>query len=281
MRDLIASLVDRALGRTPVLERRPASVFEPVGDGVFTSRRTANDGLEEEESFSERNGSDRKQSGELGIAPAASPVSQAAVHTNEVSPRRQRSPEENSLPSAEIRAEVQTVSAIRQINQSLSAPLPETSRVSTEGPPVSSQPIETIVEKRVHEPKASQEIGIDETEVFNRSIENADESHGDAYIVLGERHEVVKTKPAVAVTEQIAKPAVRVMRSQQNRASALSSVIHRESQPIAESPAPTINVTIGRVEVRATSGPQRAQPSRSAGPKLSLDDYLRSRAKGN
>jgi len=45
--------------------------------------------------------------------------------------------------------------------------------------------------------------------------------------------------------------------------------------------APTINVTIGRVEIRATSPaptPQRAQP-KSANV-LSLEDYLRSRASG-
>ena len=46
-------------------------------------------------------------------------------------------------------------------------------------------------------------------------------------------------------------------------------------------PAPTINVTIGRVEIRATSPappPQRARP-KSANV-LSLEDYLRQRAKG-
>jgi len=46
-------------------------------------------------------------------------------------------------------------------------------------------------------------------------------------------------------------------------------------------PAPTIQVTIGRIEVRATPPPTpRAQTSRSAPSVMSLDDYLNQRAKG-
>ncbi len=44
---------------------------------------------------------------------------------------------------------------------------------------------------------------------------------------------------------------------------------------------PTIHVTIGRVEVRATPPVTAAKPlARPAGPRLSLDDYLRSRGEG-
>lgn len=46
-------------------------------------------------------------------------------------------------------------------------------------------------------------------------------------------------------------------------------------------PAPTIQVTIGRIEVRATPPPtSRPQTSRSAPSVMSLDDYLNQRAKG-
>lgn len=46
--------------------------------------------------------------------------------------------------------------------------------------------------------------------------------------------------------------------------------------------APSINVTIGRIEVRATPPPPtRSQPSRASAPITSLDEYLRQRAGGD
>jgi len=52
----------------------------------------------------------------------------------------------------------------------------------------------------------------------------------------------------------------------------------RESHKERVEVPPTINVTIGRVEVRATQAPQPAQRrAESASPRMSLDDYLRRR----
>ncbi|MGA9365502.1 MAG: hypothetical protein WBW16_14155, partial [Bacteroidota bacterium] len=45
-------------------------------------------------------------------------------------------------------------------------------------------------------------------------------------------------------------------------------------------PAPTIQVTIGRVEVRATSTPRRPGPPTPTVPVLSLEDYLRQHSSG-
>ena len=45
-------------------------------------------------------------------------------------------------------------------------------------------------------------------------------------------------------------------------------------------PTPTIHVTIGRIEVRATPPPaQHAKKPNSAPPVMTLDDYLRQRSK--
>ena len=63
------------------------------------------------------------------------------------------------------------------------------------------------------------------------------------------------------------------------------SVSRRESRATASMPHPvpptTVHVSIGRIEIRAT--PTAAKPARSqapAGPRLSLDDYLRTRNGG-
>jgi hypothetical protein len=53
------------------------------------------------------------------------------------------------------------------------------------------------------------------------------------------------------------------------------------AQPAAEhldaAMPPTINVTIGRVEVRASAPAKRAESTRQTAPKLSLEEYLRGR----
>lgn len=54
--------------------------------------------------------------------------------------------------------------------------------------------------------------------------------------------------------------------------------VAREAQRERAEVPPTINVTIGRVEVRATQTPQPAQRrAEAAAPRMSLDDYLRRR----
>ncbi|HEY0730143.1 MAG TPA: hypothetical protein VGD38_18800, partial [Pyrinomonadaceae bacterium] len=51
--NLFASLVDRALGRAPVLQRRRPGLFEPAGNAVLTTRDSSTDFLREEQSFAE------------------------------------------------------------------------------------------------------------------------------------------------------------------------------------------------------------------------------------
>ncbi|MFN8570366.1 MAG: hypothetical protein U0Z44_23120, partial [Kouleothrix sp.] len=48
---------------------------------------------------------------------------------------------------------------------------------------------------------------------------------------------------------------------------------------LAVPPAPTVQVTIGRIEVRAAPAPAQAT-RRAAAPLLSLDEYLRQRSGG-
>jgi hypothetical protein len=63
----------------------------------------------------------------------------------------------------------------------------------------------------------------------------------------------------------------------------LQSVLARLSEPRHEaepSPAPTVNVTIGRIDVRATPAPPAPAPKPRSTPVMTLEDYLRRRATG-
>lgn len=77
---------------------------------------------------------------------------------------------------------------------------------------------------------------------------------------------------------------VRAARSQGPMALAHNgpqAINQRETVPEPATVAPTVQVTIGRIEVRAAPpATSRAQAQRATPPTMSLDDYLNSRAKG-
>lgn len=76
-------------------------------------------------------------------------------------------------------------------------------------------------------------------------------------------------------TSRVVQP--RVLLPAEHRRAATDSVKHTQS-PMSE-PAPVINVTIGRIEVRATTpATPRRQPA--AKPLMSLDEYLQRRTRG-
>lgn len=63
-------------------------------------------------------------------------------------------------------------------------------------------------------------------------------------------------------------------------APAIASVVGAE-EPMSQT-EPVINVTIGRIEVRATVAPQKAMPkSENRPPVMGLDEYLRRRSGGH
>ena len=66
-------------------------------------------------------------------------------------------------------------------------------------------------------------------------------------------------------------------------ASELESIPTPQAQPEASTPEPAIQVTIGRVEVRAVTAPPtttRSQPQPARPPAMSLDEYLRRQEQG-
>jgi hypothetical protein len=88
---------------------------------------------------------------------------------------------------------------------------------------------------------------------------------------------VVTPPPRSAPAPVIVKPRVAPA-----PAALASAQAPTQPEPATPEPAPIIQVTIGRIEVRATPPPsQPARGARPAGPALSLDEYLRSRSGGS
>lgn len=78
-------------------------------------------------------------------------------------------------------------------------------------------------------------------------------------------------------------PRKRPIADDTARADAPASLVQPAHPPLrrpapAVEPGPTIQVTIGRIEVRATPAPAPANPERRPAPVMSLADYLRQRA---
>ena len=93
--------------------------------------------------------------------------------------------------------------------------------------------------------------------------------HNTAYLEPVSDHLVRPSRPAMAILQ----PQVTLY--YEPPASAPPEA------PARPEPAPTIQVTIGRIEVRATPPPAPPpQRQRSASPVMSLDEYLRQRARG-
>lgn len=87
--------------------------------------------------------------------------------------------------------------------------------------------------------------------------------------------DLAPVQPARVSTLAVARPQVTSHVERRMQASDAYTRVAEETKP-----APTIQVTIGRIEVRATPAPtQHAKRSRSAPPVMTLDEYLYNRGK--
>lgn len=289
--NLFASLVDRALGRAPVLQRRRPSLFEPAGNAVLATRDNPTDFLREEQSFAEAKSSagqetttnvtithpdDSRTKSQLPSSNTTATVTPRATDITLVEEQpafkpveRETDERDNARRNLAIREEqTLTQDAPQQLSQK-PAPSPEPS-------------LETIVETK-REPqvlqKTADENPFDEVDLVTDAPEQVQSSVVNNIVVL--RTIAQKQNPDQIDEARLLKPVTqrRPARQQMQRPAPPRS----HSQPVQlETPAqPTINVTIGRVEVRASAPAKRADSVRPAGPKLSLEEYLRGRSKGN
>jgi len=292
MSDLFASLVDRSLGRAPVLERRQPTLFEPATDAAFSEPL-----LQEKENFVE----------------SESPATQSQQFFRNTAPSPQPSPavEEPEAPALEKRParrrHVRDIQAPeedgerKQLAPVSSAPVKETRKpdhpTHDVKPPVVAAPkpltpapertIQTIVEKtferEVIKEQTTAAPAIKEIQTFTQPNPQPQPPHRDHGLSTQPPSKVeVKHLPPPKETTVIKPLRPKNPPPHRDIPPTMRAAIRAEAKRRPEPPAPIINVTIGRVEVRATTpATGKTHTARPAGPRLTLEDYLRSRGKEN
>ena len=292
MNDLFTSLVDRTFARTPVLERRQPTLFEPAVDAALSEPS-----LQEQVNFvdSKPSGGEARQ---LPKNTAPSPQPSSAVEEPEAPaletrPARRRRVRDTPTPEEDgERKQLAPVSdpPIREarkheeLSHDVKPPLVAAPKLPI---PTPERTIKTIVEKTIEreviKEQTTQEPAIKEIQTFTQPNLQPQPSHRDESTST-EQPSKVEVRHVSAPKE--ATPIKHLVPKNPERSPIIPpktrAATRAEAKRRPEPPAPIINVTIGRVEVRATTPTtSKAQTARPAGPKLSLDDYLRSRAERN
>lgn len=288
--NLFASLVDRALGRAPVLQRRRPGLFEPAGNAVPATRDNPTDFLREEQSYAEARSSAGQETTTkiTNIDPEDSRAKSQPASSNTaatVTPRatditlveeqpafkpvdREAHESDDGRRSLPIREQTLTQDTPQQLSQN---------------PTASPEPsLETIVETKP-EPQVLQRPAadnpFDEVDLMADVPEQAQSSVVNNIVVL---RTIAQKQNSDQIDEaRLLKPVTQRRPTRQQMQRSAHARLQSE-HPQMETPAqPTINVTIGRVEVRASAPAKRADAARPSAPKLSLEEYLRGRSKGN
>ena len=285
--NLFASLVDRALGRAPVLQRRRPTAFEPVKHAMVTTRDDAIDSLREEQSYVDVDTSSRRETSNVGESRSELSVDsqpKPSVASSRVTPKATDLTiveEQPAFKTTAPQASDHNVPDLPVQEQNLTQEPQQLSKPSTA---LVAPALETIVETKPETQVVIQKLGdekpFDEVDLVADAPDDVQASIVNNIVVL--RSIAQKQNSDQFDESHLVKPVQhrRPTRQQMQRSA------REHSQPAHETldtPAPpTINVTIGRVEVRASAPAKRAAEStRQTGPKLSLDEYLRGRSKGN
>lgn len=305
MSDLLASLLDRALNRAPVLQRRQPTLFESLPDTAFMEgpQFTSSASLQEENNFVER---------EM-LAPPRSESQPRSTHFQTTpSVRQETQPRDAEIRPADSRRPVNVPTAFgaeretdhREPLQARTAessvkPIVREELSSSPPPPLENQQpekvsvaparmIETIIEKRVEREtvaapvsekivREQPEIEVVQSRKAQKSLHEADDETKQPPKVKPKALSPGNEEPTVKL------PTRRIFSQPPNVSPVITAKSKTDSaRAINQSTTPTIQVTIGRVEVRATpSAIARTSDARPAGPRLRLEDYLRSRGARN
>jgi hypothetical protein len=284
MTDFLTGLLDRALDRAPVMERRRHSLFEPAPENLRLRTPLLPNVWQQSADEPTR---------EFEIAPTREPAGWRVPAPSRTGARGKDAPNvhseslETQPASKPAIAAVPDVSAIRELNRPAETKTPERESPIV-GKPLPAPRRAEIVEKRLvedsrralpanhtkqHEsgPTAANSLIRTKIETVSARPGADSESPRETRKLATEtsRQPQPSSAPAAKVVPQPLFAAPRGSRSLRAPA-----VTIRETH----SAPPAVRVTIGRIEVRATSpaaAPGRA--ARNVTPKLNLQDYLRSR----
>lgn len=307
MSNYLNNLVVRQLDRASLVQPRLPSLFEPPAYPRTLLQHGQSDAVapfnvETIEVESEINApSETRHSNDTRVN---SPSPRADVSNEEMANsvwrgRQQITP--NLKPSAESTpdeiGEDSSQVAATHIQASHSTPTPTQTDAASRTPPSSNAPEETATPRQnVRRPAPQPTAAIEWPDKEREDIASPwlkpstiDAAHVNSTkndIELMEsgiesvKNSIESTRKGVESTKNSLVVQPRVVSLVENRRERLDSSLPVQS-PASESP-PIINVTIGRIEVRAataaSSTPRRSEPL--AKPLMSLDEYLRRRTKG-
>ena len=266
MSDFLGRLIDRAMERAPLLERRKPSMFEPSS---FSA-----EGISEEPVFVE--------------SQASRSVSTAPPATTTVP--------ETERPEAREGASVPLVRhasiASESPHQARNAVAPFITPVAPERAPeriierheMQTREIETVIERSETRAIETREI-VREPHIEQRTI--LVEREPEAPRTAGPPRSdltIAMPKAASTVIAREITPARLTAAGRPTAAAAPRGPSRERTLPPAPAPAieaPTVTVTIGRVDIRAGE-PARSTPraAKTLAPQLSLEEYLKSRGGG-
>ncbi|HEY9695888.1 MAG TPA: hypothetical protein V6D10_01260 [Trichocoleus sp.] len=223
------------------------------------------------------------------------PQSQLSLHQNQILPQVQRQIEQNA-------SQIVPVQKINQASVNLPSPIPlaepdavnpaantglDSSQTVVDQqltPSTQSlQPIPTLVPIATESHSNPQRaILFNSTEptsdIIHASVHNIVQNtihHNSNYNQISNRETLGREQTVTPrLTPHIVQPSIAVQPQNQPASQNLSL-----SEPVSES-TPTIQVTIGRIEVRAAVATPSSPKPRPSSPVMGLDDYLRQRAKG-
>jgi hypothetical protein len=296
--DYLTNLATRSLKLTPALEPRSQSRFEPPAPGGVRPRATApgesaldakTEEVESAAPAASPGAAGRRASGPLALAERKS--ESIAPPPRETS-TSQSSGKAGSSPDSSTGRSVHPQETIRR-PEPTSRFLPAIHATADRGGAI-GRPLPNTVESMKAEAAVRPETQQNGEESPRSPLELRTRSLIDEQVVIkeilrqGESERVVAGAPAA----EIGSPA----REPERPATSSPIVAQPRVTPLFEDrrgdragrgderaapPSPTIHVTIGRVEVRATQPASPSSPKqRQARPAMSLDDYLRGRGNG-